>query len=104
MKCDSKSQPSHNRVKYYGYSVLMWRAIKGNGSRMLIRCPDTLDCISYQTVLGFGLTSLLDDKSIFMNDGSTCHRSRSTMKYLEEKKFVCLEIGRRNQRNVENLY
>jgi len=78
-------------VKYGGYSVMVWGAIKGDGSRMLIRCPDRLDSVSYQSVLDCGLTGLLDDESIFMHDGAPCHRSRSTVTYLEGRK-ICLLI------------
>ena len=77
-------------VKYGGYFVLVLGAIKGDGSRMLIHCPDLIDSFSDHDVLDCGLTDILNDKSIFMNDGVLCHRSRSTVKYLEGRKICFL--------------
>ena len=77
-------------VKYGGFSILVWGAIKGDGSRMLIRCPIRLDSVSYQAVLDNGLKDLLDKNSIFMHDGAPCHRSLSTAKYLESRKICVL--------------
>ena len=59
---------------------MVWGTIKGDGSRMLIRCPIRLDSISYQAVLDEGLRDILSEASIFMQDGAPCHRSRSTAK------------------------
>jgi len=55
-----ESKVTLKTVKYGGFSILVWGAIKGDGSRMLIRCPITLDSNSYQSVLDNGLTDLLD--------------------------------------------
>ena len=43
----------------------------------------------YQTVLDEGLTPLYDASNIFMQDNAPCHKSASTLTYLERKK-VCL--------------
>jgi len=75
---------------------MVWGAIKGDGSRMLIRCPIRLDSISYQAVLDEGLRDILSEASIFMQDRAPCHRSRSTARYLGRKKSVFSAIGRRN--------
>lgn len=77
-------------VKYGGFSVMVWGAIKGDGSRKLIRCPVRLDSMSYQAVLNKGLPDLIDDSSIFMHDGAPCHRSLSTSTYLDNRKICVL--------------
>ena len=76
-------------MKYGGYSIMLWGAIKGDGSRVLIKCPRTLNSSGYQTVLDEGLTPLYDASNIFMQDNAPCHKSASTLAYLERKK-VCL--------------
>jgi transposase len=76
-------------VRFCSKSVLIWGAIKGDGSRILIRCPTRLDSTAYQEVLDEGLQDMYADDSIFMQDGAPCHTSRSTMSYLENKK-ICL--------------
>jgi len=77
------------KVRYSGISILIWGAIKRDGSRMLIRCPIRLNSSAYQLVLDEGLQQIYSDDSVFMQDGAPCHTSRSTMAYLELKK-ICL--------------
>jgi len=77
-------------VKYGGFSILVWGAIKGDGSRILIRCPARLDSNAYQAVLDAGLQELLDGNSIFMHDGAPCHRSLSTRNYLDGRNICVL--------------
>jgi len=76
-------------VKYGGKSILLWRAIKGDGTRTLVRCPFRLNSKEYQAVLSKGLFHAYDTSNIFVQDGATCHKSLCTMQFLEEKK-VCL--------------
>ena len=76
-------------VKYGGYSVLVWGMIKADGKRMLVRCPQILDSMAYQTVLDQWLLGLYKPDEIYMQDGSPCHRSASTSNYLDSKK-ICV--------------
>ena len=64
-------------------------AIKGDESRALINCPIKLNSDGYQNVLESGLAELYGDSDIFMRDNAPCHKSASTLVYLE-KKNVCL--------------
>jgi len=75
-------------VKFGGPSILVWGAIKGDGTRLLIKCPIRLDSVKYQMVLEEALCKIYDSESVFMQDGEPCHQSKSTMKYLENKKYV----------------
>ena len=70
-------------VRYCSKSVLIWGVIKGDGSRILIRCPTRLDSTAYQEVLNECL------QDMYADDGASCHTSRSTMSYLDNKK-ICL--------------
>lgn len=76
-------------VKFGGASVLVWGAIKGDGSRLLIKCPKRLDSIKYQSILEEGLPNIYDTTNIFMHDGAPCHQSKSTRQYFDNK-GVCL--------------
>lgn len=75
--------------KYGGRSFMVWGAINGEGQKVLIRCPDIMDSYGYQSVLEKGLSVIYDSENVFMQDGAPCHRSISTIKYIENKK-VCL--------------
>ena len=76
-------------VKFGGASVLVWGAIKADGSKILIKCPDRLNSINYQSVLNEGLFQLYDPENILMQDGAPCHKSKSTSDFLESKN-VCV--------------
>ena len=55
----------------------------------MIKCPIKLNSEGYQNVLESGLVKLYRDSDIFMQDNAPCHKSASTLAYLE-KKNVCL--------------
>ena len=74
-------------MKYGRYAIMLWGAIKGDGSLALIKCPIKLNSGGYQNVLESGLVELYGD--IFMQNNVLCHKSASTLAYLE-KKNVCL--------------
>ena len=74
-------------VKYGGKSILVWGAIKADGTRILLRCPPILNSSSYQGVLDEGLRVMYDNESVLMHDGAPCHRSHATEVYLERKKI-----------------
>ena len=69
----------------------MWRAIKGDGTRELVRCSNRLDSKEYQSVLSQGLFQVYDSLNIFMQDIATCHKSRCKMQFLEEEKLCIID-------------
>ena len=75
-------------VKYGSKSIMVWGAIKENGERILIRFLKNADSVEYQRVLNEGLFNVYDSMNIFQQDGAPCHRSASTLEYLN-KKNVC---------------
>jgi len=54
-------------------------AIKADGSRVLIKCPITLNSSAYQLVLENGLAQLYDANNTFMQDNAPCNKSASTL-------------------------
>ena len=76
-------------IRFCSKSILLWRAIKGDGSRIFIRCPTRLDSTAYKAVLEEGIQNIYADGSVFIRDGAQCHTSRSIMLNLEKQK-ICL--------------
>ena len=52
-------------VKYGGFSILLWGAIKGDGTRILVRCPNRLNSEEYQRVSSKGLFEVYEVSNIF---------------------------------------
>ena len=84
-----KSRYVTKTIRYGGYSVLVWGIIKADGKRMLVRCPQILNSTEYQSVLSRGLLGSYSPDEIFMQDGAPCHRSSSTLSYLDSK-YICV--------------
>ena len=51
-------------------------------SRIIIKCPDRLNSQGYQTILFEELTRIFI-LTTFMQDGTPCHKSKSTMNFLD---------------------
>ena len=73
-------------MKYGGYAIMQRGAIKPDGSRALVKCPIKLNSEAYQNVLYAGLVKLYDSTDIFMQDNAPCHKSASTLAYLDQEK------------------
>ena len=74
----------------HGYkSLMIWGAIKSDGSRMLIKCPNILNSMEYQSVLERGLLPVYESGNVFQQDGAPCHTSKSTIDFIE-KSQICL--------------
>ena len=76
-------------MKYGGYSTMVWDDIKGNGSRALVKYQITLNSPEYQAVLDQGLKELYNMSNTFMQDNAPCHKSASTLAFLDRRK-VCV--------------
>ena len=76
----------YHTMKYGRYAIMLSGAIKGDGSRVLVKFPINLNSEIYQNVLGAGLVELYDSSDIFMQDNGPCHKSASTLVYLDQKK------------------
>ena len=76
-------------VKYSKVAVIIWGAIKGDGSRSLVRCDPRLNLIGYQYVLNEGLFWDFDSACTFMQDCAPCHTGKVTLRYLEQNR-ICL--------------
>ena len=98
MNCSKKTKGSRLQTNlvcytmtYGGYSIMVWGAIKADGSRALIKCPITLNSSAYQVVLENRLAQVYDANNTFMQDNAPCHKSASTLAYFELKKGLPTE-------------
>jgi len=76
-------------VKYGGKSLLIWGAIKYDGTRLLVKCPDRLNSEGYQDILRCHFLPFYDAEEILQQDNAPCHRSKSTMTFIENSN-ICL--------------
>jgi len=76
-------------VKHGGKSLMVWGAIKSNGSRTIIRCPAKLNSMEYQNVLRSGLIPFYETSNVLQQDGAPCHTAASTISFLADH-GICL--------------
>lgn len=77
-------------VKFGGKSLMVWGAIKEDGTKILIRCPDRMNSIAYQDVLKKGLFPIYEPQNIFQQDGAPCHKSRLVSSFLDKSKICAI--------------
>jgi len=65
--------------------VLAWELMKSDGRRRLIRCQRIMNFVEYQSVLDKVLLGSYNYDKIFVQDGTPCHQSAFTYKYLDTK-------------------
>ena len=66
-------------------SVMVWLCIAGDGSSLLLRCPDRMDSEAYQTeILTPALPFIKGRNLVFQQDWAACHGSRSTRKWFAD--------------------
>jgi len=75
-------------VKYGGPRILIWGLLRVT-HESLIQVPPILNSKEYQKVLDTALIPLLNKDSVDMQDGASCHRSQSTLHFLDCRQ-VCL--------------
>jgi len=78
-------------------SVMVWGGIKGDGTKTLVKCPHRLDFKGYQSILDEELFRICESESVFMQDGARCHKSRSTLQYLDQERYVSCSTGRHSR-------
>jgi len=68
---------------------MVWGAIKEDGTRILIRCPDRMNSAGYAEVLQKGLLPIYEQQIIFQQVGAPCHKSGFASSFLD-KSFICI--------------
>jgi len=77
------------QYKFGGKSIIVWGAIKADGTRILIRCPDLINSIGYEEVLKKGLLPIYEADNTFQQDGTPCHKSKVVSSFLD-KAVICV--------------
>ena len=61
---------------------MVWGAIKEDGTKVLIRCPDRLNANGYNDVLKKGLLQIYGRNDIFQQDNTPCHKSKVVSSFM----------------------
>jgi len=69
---------------------MVWSAIKEDGTRILIRCPDRIYSVGYEDVLKRGLLPIYEAHNIFQQDGAPCHKFILVTSFLDNSKICVL--------------
>jgi len=87
----SKYSPKYitKTVKFGGNSIMVSGAIKEDGTRVLLRCPDRMNSDAYKNVLKRGLLQIYEAQNIFQQDNAPCHKSK-LVSFLDLKKICVL--------------
>ena len=101
-------------VKYRGFTILLWCAIKGDSTRILVRCPNrgNMNSTVYQDILTneidlIGKCLVFPQQSfIFQHDNAPCQRSASTVSFLEDHNICLLDwpANSSDAHPIENLW
>ena len=65
-------------MKFGGESIMVWGAIKADGTRIFIRCPDRMNSIGYEEVLKKGLLPIYEVHNTFQQHGAPVNRQNRT--------------------------
>jgi len=68
-------------------SVMVWGGISKNGVTALMEVPKKCNSKKYCDLLEEGLIPYYDYDDIFQQDGASCHKSKETMKFLEDSEI-----------------
>jgi transposase len=71
--------------------IMVWGAIRSDGTRVLERCLGNVNAMEYQRILNVALPSIYTRHHLLQQDGASCHTSHSTTAYLQRKKVKVLE-------------
>ena len=101
-----RSQYTLKTSKFGGKSLMVWGAIKYDGSRSLIKCDGNVNSSDYQDILRRGLIPIYNTSDIFIQDNAPCHRSASTVQFLENEGICYFDDWQPQSPNlkiIENL-
>ena len=74
-------------MKFGGSSLMVWGAIKEDGTKVLISCPDLLNANGYNNVLKKDLLQIYGRNDIFQQDNAPCHKSRVVLSFMDNYLF-----------------
>ena len=71
-------------------ALMAWLVIAADGRSRLVRCPDRMDSSGYQATVLRPNLGFIRAPGVFMQDGASCHTSRSTLRYLKNQRVNVL--------------
>lgn len=88
---NSRHRPSNctGTVKF-AKILMVWGAIRSDGKRILHRCEGNVDALQYQAILSQALPEIYRARNVLQQDGASCHRARSTSRFLRMRQVRIL--------------
>jgi len=80
-----------NLTTKHSPSIMLWGAIRSDGSRVLVRCEEKMNSEAYQRILAQNLNKIYNTRYIFQQDGAPAHTSASTKSFLAQKSIRMLK-------------
>ena len=77
-------------TRKFSPSLMVWGAIRSDGTRVICRCEGNVDQYAYQEILEQNLGRIVTGRYVFQQDGATCHTARSTKEYMTRKRIRLL--------------
>ena len=71
-------------VKFGGKSLMVWGAIKYDGTRALVKCDKSVTSEEYQRILDVGLLPMYQPNEPLQQDGTPCYRSKKSFEFLKK--------------------
>ena len=78
-----KAKYIRTTVKFPSH-IMVWGAVRADGSRVLVRCDRNVDSREYQRVLNIALPHIYHPGYALQQYGAPTHRSSSTTKFLDD--------------------
>ena len=77
-------------VKFGKASIMLYGFIKYDGSRKLVQINENLNSQRYQDILKENYLPSINEFDIYQQDGAPCHKSKSTIKFMEDNNIKLL--------------
>ena len=71
--------------------MMFWGAIRSEGSKMLIKCPGTLNSFGYLEILKQYDRPLIIPDLVFQQDNASVHKSEDVCNFLAQKQWEVLD-------------
>ena len=78
-------------VSHSHKSIMLFGAIKADGSRILVQCPKKFNSDEYTKMLSSHLLPFYNIENIYMQDNAPIHRSKVTMQFIEENGIIIID-------------
>ena len=68
-------------------SIMIWGAIRSDGSRVLVKCPKKVDAAAYKEILKRSFIPLCKKDDFIIQDNAPIHKAKESLKFIEDNKI-----------------